>query len=122
MRKSNTGLFLLLNALGLLFSILPPALAILFYFPVWVNKGGEYVLSGIAVLLMIIAFVPLFKLLKKAFETPSGYAIWLLIFVVFLTVSRISSEMITVSFIGFIGNLIGAILFKIARRYRGNAG
>ena len=122
MRKSNAGLCLLFNTLGLLFSILPPALAILFYFPVWVKKGGEYVLSGIAVLLMIIAFVPLFKFVKKLFESPSGYAIWLAIFLVFFAVSRISGEMITVSFVGFIGNLIGAVLFRIARRYRGHAG
>ncbi len=117
MKANNTTLRVLFNALGLSFSVIPPALAILFYFPVWVSKGGEYLLSGIAVLLMLVAFVPLFKLARQLLKSPSGYAIWLIIFLTFLLVSRIASEMITISFIGLVGNVIGAVLFKLARRF-----
>ena len=115
MRKGNPTLSFFLGALGLVFSILPPALAICFYFPVWVAKGGEYILSGLAVLLMIVAFVPLFKLIRQVFKSPSGYAIWLAIFLVFFFVSRIASEMIVISFVGLVGNIIGAFLFKLAK-------
>ena len=122
MKTNNTTLRTIFNLLGLSFSVIPPTLAILFYFPIWVSKGGEYLLSGIAVLLMLVAFVPLFKLIKQVFKSPSGYAIWLIIFLVFLAVSKIAAEMITISFIGFIGNVIGAVLFKIARRFERNDG
>ena len=115
MKGDRLTLRVALNALGLVFCILPPALAILFYFPVWVAKGGEYILSGLAALLMIVAFVPLFKLVKRLLASPSGYAIWLAIFLLFFLVSRISDEMIVISFIGLIGNIIGAVLFRIAR-------
>ena len=115
MKGDRLTLRVALNALGLVFCILPPALAILFYFPVWVAKGGEYILSGLAALLMIVAFVPLFKLVKRLLASPSGYAIWLAIFLLFFLVSRISDEMIVISFIGLIGNIICAVLFRIAR-------
>ena len=115
MKGDRLTLRVALNTLGLVFCILPPALAILFYFPVWVAKGGEYILSGLAALLMIVAFVPLFKLVKRLLASPSGYAIWLAIFLLFFLVSRISDEMIVISFIGLIGNIIGAVLFRIAR-------
>ena len=115
MKGDRLTLRVALNALGLVFCILPPALAILFYFPVWVAKGGEYILSGLAAFLMIVAFVPLFKLVKRLLTSPSGYAIWLAIFLLFFLVSRISDEMIVISFIGLVGNIIGAVLFRIAR-------
>ena len=120
MKSDRVTLRLALNALGLVFCILPPALAILFYFPVWVAKGGEYILSGIAVLLMIVAFVPLFKLVRRVLASPSGYAIWLAIFLLFFLVSRIADEMIVISFVGLLGNIVGAVLFRIARRGDGD--
>ncbi len=121
MKTSNTSLRILFGALGLLFSIVPPAAAILFYFPVWITKGGEYLISGIAVLLMILAFVPFFRLVRQILKSPSGYMIWLVIFLVFFFVSRISNEMITISFTGLVGNIIGAFFFKLSRRFAKNA-
>lgn len=122
MKTNNTTLRILFGALGLIFSVIPPALAILFYFPVWVTKGGEYLISGIAVLLMILAFVPFFRLVRRMLKSPSGYMIWLIIFLTFFFVSRISNEMITISFTGLIGNVIGAIFFRISRRFSKNEG
>ena len=122
MKTSNTSLRVLFNALGIAFSVLPPALAIILYFPVWVARGGEYTLSGIAVLLMLVAFVPIFKLVRRLFESPSGWAIWLVIFILFFLVSRIADEMITVSFIGLVGNILGAVMFRISRRFGGDEG
>lgn len=122
MKANNRTTALFLNVLGLSFSVIPPALAILFYFPIWVKLGGEYVLSGIAVLLMLVAFVPLFRFIKQIFKSPSGYVIWLIIFVAFLLLSKIADEMITVSFIGLVGNIIGALLFRLARRFEKNEG
>ena len=44
----------------------------------------------------------------------------LAIFLIFLLASRIATEMLTISFIGFVGNVIGAVLFRLARRYGRN--
>jgi len=118
MRESKFKSGVILRVLGLCCSIIPPALAILFYFPVWVERGGEYALSGFAALLMLAAFVPLFKLIKRSFFGLSSYMLWLIVFVVFFLVSRIADEMVVISFVGFIGNLVGAMLLKLGERCR----
>ena len=122
MKTNKRGTAVFISALALSFSIIPPALAILFYFPVWIELGSEYVISGILVLLMLVAFLPLFRLVKQMLKSPSGYAVWLVIFIVFLLLSKIAEEMITISFVGLVGNIIGAALFKLARRFEKNEG
>ena len=106
------------TSLGLIFSVIPPALAVLLYFPVWVKSGAEYVVSGFAALLMIISLLPLFRLIRRALKSPSAYVIWLILFLVFLLVSRIADQMIVISFTGLVGSLIGAIFFGLAKRCR----
>lgn len=118
MRESNFSRGVILRVLGLCFSIVPPALAILFYFPIWIERGGEYALSGFAALLMLAAFVPLLKLIRRVFSTVSGYTLWLAVFLVFFCVSRIADEMVVISFIGFIGNIIGAVLYRLGERVK----
>jgi hypothetical protein len=41
---------------------------------------------------------------------------WFIIFVLFLLLSEIADEMTVISATGFIGNCIGALLFKLADR------
>ena len=41
-----------------------------------------------------------------------------IVFVVFFLVSRIADEMVVISFVGFIGNLVGAMLLKLGERCR----
>ena len=42
---------------------------------------------------------------------------WLIAFILFLSLSRIADEMTVISFVGLISNLIGSLIFKLARRY-----
>ena len=55
MKTKSLAKTLLLNLIGITLSVAPPALAALYYFPVWIAKGGEYVLSGITLLLIALA-------------------------------------------------------------------
>ena len=105
----------ILYALGILFSTLPPAVATLTYFPLWKSLGAEHVLSGMAVLLLAVCSVPIIRHLKARFRSPSAYVIWLLIFLTFFALSSIAHEMKVISLVGFVGNLIGAVLFKLSR-------
>jgi nicotinamide riboside transporter PnuC len=43
---------------------------------------------------------------------------WFIIFITFMLLSRIADEVTVISFIGFVGNLIGAACFKLARARR----
>ena len=102
--------------LGLIFSILPPLLATLLYFPVWSLRGGAASLSGIVFLLLLLSFLPLFNVLKERLRSPSTYAIWLILFVTFFLLSRIADEVAVISFFGFIGNLIGSVFFRLSAK------
>ena len=116
LKESKISLGLLLKALGILASVLPPLAAILCYFPVWLDRGGEYVLCGFTAVLIILAFLPLLRLIKRAMASASAHTVWLVIFLLFLLVSRIADEMVVISFVGFIGNLAGAVLYKLGER------
>ena len=108
---------LLLRLLALAICTLPPIIATLSFFPVWKNRGGGAVLSGFAVLLLLICAYPLIKSLKRALSSPSVFTVWLLLFLIFALVRSIADEMTVVSFVGLTSNIIGACLFKLS--YRG---
>lgn len=112
--KSATRYILML--LGLLISVGTPAAVTLSYFPLWQSEGSGTVLSGFALFLILICAIPIFKLLKKILATPSAPLVWLIIFIFFMLFSRIAEEVTVISFFGAISNLVGALLFKIARR------
>ena len=105
---------LLLRALGLVLCVIPPAAATLCYFPVWRAEGGETLLSGTALLLLTLAAIPVYKLISAHLRSPAAYTVWLIAFLLFLMLSSIAHEMVVISFVGFIGNLVGAILFRLA--------
>ena len=102
--------------LGMLLSVLPPAISTLLYFPLWQYKGAAYIISGGVVLLLSVSAIPLIRALRDWLRSPSAYVIWLLVFLMFFSLSLVAEQMCVISFAGFIGNLLGAICFRIARR------
>ena len=113
--KNNTKR-VLLRALGLVLCVVPVATSVLLYFPLWCSKGGGTVVSGFCVLLLILSFTPLIKHAREIFKSPSGYVLWLTLFVIFLLLSKIAEEMTVISFVGFVGNLLGSLAFKISEK------
>lgn len=107
-----------LNLIGLAISVLPVAVCILLYFPVWRDRGIVATLSGFTLLLLVLASVPLLNVIKKALKSPSAPLMWFVVFVVFLALSSIAQEMTVVAFVGFVSNLIGAVFFRAARDKR----
>ena len=107
---------LIISFVALLFSTLPPLIATASYFPIWAEKSGTHVISGFALLLTLICISPIFKIIKRTFESPSVTTVWLIVFALFFALSKIAEEMIVISFVGFIGNLIGSLLFRLARK------
>lgn len=116
-RKSNIFVNSILHIAGLLLCVAPPAICTLCYFPLWIDRGSSTSIAGGAALLLVLCAVPLLKLLKKHFSSPSSYVFWLIAFVIFSLVSRVAYEMTVITFVGFISNLIGAIMFWIAKKY-----
>ena len=109
---------ILLTAAALILSTLPPILATLSYFPLWQNRGSAAALSGFALVLLLICASPIFKLIRRIFESPSVMLVWLFIFLAFFALKSIADEVTVIAFVGFISNTVSAFLFKIAKRYR----
>ena len=118
MKKFEKSKFvnIVLHIIGFSLCILPPIICTLLYFPLW--KESAKALSGGVLLLVLISVIPIYKLIKKQLVSPASYAIWLGLFIIFFALSKIAVEMTVISFVGFVSNLLGAFLFRIARRKR----
>lgn len=117
-RNKSSFATICLHIAALCFCILPPAICTLFYFPLWRGSSAK-TLAGGTMLLLLLSAMPLLKLIRHRLRSVAGYVGWLVLFILFLTLSSIAHEMTVISFYGFIGNLIGAVLFKISDRRRG---
>ena len=118
MMTGNLKRLVFFKTLGILVAVVPTLATILFYFPLWLGGSGIEILSGFTVLLCVLAHVPLFKALKRLFNSSASFALWLVLFVAFFLLSRIADQMTVISFVGFVSNLAGAVLLKLGERYR----
>lgn len=115
--RNNPARALFFRAVGFSVSVIPVLISILSYFPLWVEREDESILSGLSVLLLAAALIPLGKYVKKEMRSPSVPIMWLILFATFFALSKIAAEMTVISFVGFTANLIGSIFFKLASRY-----
>ena len=115
--RTNPAKCLLFNTLGIGISIIPVAVTIFSYFPLWIAREDASILSGLSLILLGAAIIPLFKYLKQIFRTPSAPVMWLIFFLVFFLLSKIADEVTVISFVGFVTNLLGSLMFKVAKRY-----
>lgn len=107
-----------LHLLGFLLCILPPMICTLSYFPLWKNMGYGSCIAGGSALLLTLCFFPLLKFLTSAIRSYGTYMVWLISFLLFFALSKIAEQMVVISLMGFVGNLLGAICFGIAKRKR----
>lgn len=119
-KKPNVFVSLALHFVGFLFCILPPAICTISYFPLWKDVGYKNCIAGGAALVLALSAIPIYKLIKRWLQSFSAYIMWLILFLAFFALSRIADQMTVISLVGFIGNLIGAIIFRIAKRYNQN--
>ena len=110
---------ILLSGLGYLFCLLPPILAILERFPLFMREGSAPVLSGLAFLLLLVAAIPLKRgitaLLYKFLKSPSAFTVWGVIWIFFEVFGRISGAIADIALIATLSSLIGAVFFRLAK-------
>ena len=99
---------------GLFFSVLPPAICTLCYFPLFSARGAGAAVCGLSALLLSVAFLPLMRFLRARWRTPSATLLWGGLFLLFFALSKIADEMTVIAFFGFAGNLCGAGLFRLS--------
>ena len=109
---------ILLSAGGVVLSVVPVAVSIILYFPLWLERGDGSVISGFTVLLLALSAIPLLRLTHRVLSSPSAWVMWLFMLFIFLAMSKIADEMIVISLLGCVGGALGAILFNLAKRYK----
>ncbi len=117
MKQTLKSRNILLYLLGLAISVIPVSAAIISYFPIWAEVRNGSVISGISLVLLLIAAKPIYNHLKMSIRSPSAYMLWLSVFVLFFLLSRIADEMTVIAFVGFVSNALGAVLFKMSGLY-----
>lgn len=105
-----------LHLAGLLTCVVPAVICTLSYFPLWRATGAEYVLAGGTALLIVLAAFPFYKYVREALRSAASYVLWLIIFVFCFLLSRVVEQLTVISFVGFISNLVGAILLKLGEK------
>ena len=109
----------LFTALGYLFCLLPPVLAILERFPILARKGSGPMLSGLALLLLLVAVIPLKRgittLFQKFLRSPSAFTVWGVIWIFFEVFGRIAGTIADIALIATLSSLIGAVFFRLAK-------
>lgn len=90
-----------------------PLIATVVQFPVWVEKSSEATVSGLFLVFAALAAIPLFKQIKEFMKSPSVWILWCVLFVAFVVLQNIITEMVKICFAGMIANIIGAGIYKL---------
>ena len=119
---SDKAKYALLYAIGLLLCIVPVLFCIFSEFPLWVRSGIDsilsgFVLSGISLTLAVVACTPLIRVVRRKIKTPAVWMMWGIAALVFTSVKNVIDSLVLISTFGFIGNLLGAFFFALARKY-----
>lgn len=104
-----------LRLLGLLFSVLPPALATLEFFPLWLGNGRTAI-SAISLVLLLLAAIPLFRILKRHLRTPAPWMLWFVLWLLLRAFLPIAAAIEEIALISFPTSLIGAFCFSLAKK------
>ena len=111
MKKATIGKIIKGGAVTL--DVAAPLTATITHFPVWVERSSEATVSGMFLLLTLISVIPFLKQIREYFKSPDAWVIWCVLFVFFLILQNIVQEMLIVTFVGLIANLIGKGVYKI---------
>lgn len=103
---------------GLAVSIAAPLVAAATQFPVWTENVEPTQISGMFVFVAILCMIPLFNHFRIALRSPSSAMLWTIMFVVTWALSKIIDQIVIVSLVGAVSNIIGAVMCGIGNYMR----
>ena len=110
--------YIILSFLAFVISVVPPLIATVLQFPVWIEASSEATVSGVAVLLLFFCCLPFYKAIINYFKSPSVPVVWLVICVFMYLMKAIAEQMFIVACVGSVSNLLGAVCFKWRKKYK----
>ena len=109
---------LTLRILGLVLSVLPPAIATLEFFPLWLTEG-KTTLSALSLILLLLSAIPIFRILKKHLRSPAPWILWLILWFSLRAFLPIATAIETIALVSFPTSMLGAVCFRLAKRREG---
>ncbi|MBQ2718549.1 MAG: hypothetical protein IJF73_00605 [Clostridia bacterium] len=111
---------LLFRALGYLFCLVPPILAILERFPLWAREGSASVISGLSLLLLLVAAIPLrrglLSLCRRFLSSPSAFTVWGILWLLCEWLGHILTAVADIALVATVSSFVGAIFFRLSIR------
>ncbi len=101
------------KASGIALDVIPPFIATLTQFPIWVEKSSGATVSGLFLVIAFLCILPFWKKVCAYLKSPDIVVVWLIILVMLLGLRAIIDEMLIVCFVGVLSNCIGMGLYKI---------
>jgi hypothetical protein len=109
----NNGKRFLLTAVGMALCVIPPFVTTLCQFPMWVSTSAKCTVSGLFLVLAFICIIPVFKALKKHFDSPAIPVVWLVVAVFAYAVKAIIDQVFLIAAIGAVSSCVGVVVFKL---------
>ena len=106
-----------LQIAGYALCVLPPVLATLEFFPLWVTNG-EKGLSALSLLLLAVSAVPLWRAYRRYVKNPSALLLWLALFLSLTAFRSIIDEIRCIALIGLASATPGTLCFFFAKRIK----
>ena len=107
-----------IKAIAVVIDVGAPLIATLTQFTIWVERSAEATVSGLCLVFALLSAVPMFRYLKRFLRSPAMPIVWGVILCFLLSLRAIVDEMIMISAVGFVANLIGWALDRFAKRIK----
>ena len=112
----QTRKILWLKGIGYALCIIPPLLATLEHFPLWLSQGKSASFSVISLCLLLFCLLPLRKGIRKWLRSPSAWQIWTILWIVLTFTKPITEGILAIAAVACPTSLLGAILFWRAKK------
>lgn len=120
---SRRQLYHLWDFVSRIVGAIPPVAVALYFFPVWIQSGSRPVISGMVVIIALIASIPFFRKFKSAFEfiaNASMPTLWTIGAVVAYAFMNIANQLFAICIGGLAGSAISALICIQRNKYADN--
>ena len=114
--KSQLSKALWAKTLGYILCVLPPVLATLEHFPLWIKAGEKATFSFLGICVLLLCCIPLRRGIAAALRSPSAWQMWLVLLIVLYGARSIMDGLIAVSVVALPCSILGAFCFRYAKR------
>jgi predicted MFS family arabinose efflux permease len=111
MRNKTKGR--ILKGCALAIDVGAPLTATLTQFPLWIEKSADATMSGLCLVFALLSCLPFLKQIKEYFKNPSSWMVFTILFFLFVMLRNIIDQMLVVSFVGMVANILGAGLYVL---------